>query len=107
MGTEDRLMEEWKQNVALYIDQDKRGMERTRIFLAIHAGLLTFFTLLWKNLPSEWHLPVSSILIVLGFSLTIISQRMAKRAHAFILLRKIQGMLIEKKIKEGLQTSFA
>jgi hypothetical protein len=40
---EKLLLEEWKQNVALYIDQDKRGLERVRIFLTVHAGLLALY----------------------------------------------------------------
>jgi len=43
METEDLLLEEWKQNVALYIDQDKRGFERIRMFLAVHAGLVVLY----------------------------------------------------------------
>ena len=38
------LLKEWEKNVDLYIDQDKRGFQRIGMFLAIHAGLLLFFT---------------------------------------------------------------
>ena len=76
------LMDEWKSNVSLYIDQDKRGFDRIKMFLLIHAGLLIFYGKL------------------LGLYITSITWRMSKRAHFFILLRKIQGMLIEKKVKE-------
>ncbi|MHC4070174.1 MAG: hypothetical protein ACYS18_12110 [Planctomycetota bacterium] len=38
------LLKEWEKNVDLYIDQDKRGFQRIGMFLAIHGGLLIFFT---------------------------------------------------------------
>jgi hypothetical protein len=94
------LMEEWKKNVDLYIDQDKRGLQRIQIFLTIHAGLLVLCGILWKGESSVWSL-LAFWLIVIGACLfTYITHRMSIKAHAFILLRKIQGMLIEKKIKE-------
>lgn len=99
--TKKLLLEEWKQNVALYIDQDKRGLERIKMFLTVHAGLLAAYSLLWKYPLHFWSVVAPAWLIALaGIFLTIITQLMSKRAHAFILLRKLQGMLIEKKIKE-------
>jgi hypothetical protein len=93
------LLEEWKQNVALYIDQDKRGMERTKLFLTVHGGLLVFFGVLWKNQPDAIVFSAGAVTAILGFFFTFISQRMSRRAHAFIILRKTQAMLIESKIK--------
>ncbi len=95
----DLLLEEWKQNVSLYIDQDKRGLERIKMFLTVHAGLLVFFGILWKSPPDRWSVWAAWIIVVVGVVFTIITHLMSKRAHAFILLRKLQGMLIEKEIK--------
>jgi hypothetical protein len=99
MDIDELLLEEWKQNVALYIDQDKRGLERIKIFLTVHAALLVVFGLLWK--PDLDKLPALALggVALIAIFLTVINQLMTKRAHAFILLRVIQGMLIEKKIK--------
>jgi len=93
------LIEEWKQNVALYIDQDKRGMERTKIFLLVHAGLLTAWGIFWKVPSNIWSMCAGLMFAFMGIFFTCITLEMSRRAHAFILLRKTQAMLIEGKIK--------
>lgn len=96
------LLDEWKQNVELYIDQDKRGFDRIKMFLLIHAGLLVFFGKLFAETKESPILATSAAILIsaLGIGITFFTRRMSNRAHAFILLRKAQGMLIEKKIKE-------
>ena len=102
MDTNELLLEEWKQNVALYIDQDKRGLERNKMFLTVHAGLLVLYGLAWRT-QNTINSPVVLLVFVTlaALSLTIISLLMSKRAHAFILLRILQAMLIEAKLKKG------
>jgi hypothetical protein len=100
---DELLLEEWKQNVALYIDQDKRGLERLKIFLTMNAGLLVFYGLMWQA-----HRDLSSVIgavliAIAGFFLTYITQRMSRKAHAAILLRKMQAMLIESKLKQMME----
>jgi len=94
------LLEEWKQNVALYIDQDKRGLERLKIFLTINAGLLVFYGLMWQAHHDRWSVIGAVLIAIAGFFLTYITQRMSRKAHAAILLRKMQAMLIESKLKQ-------
>jgi hypothetical protein len=94
------LIEEWKQNVALYIDQDKRGLERTKMFLTVHAGLLIAWGVLWNVPHDPWSTCAGLATAGMGIFLTVITQKMSRRAHGFILLRKNQAMLIEGKIKE-------
>lgn len=91
----DMLLEEWKQNVALYIDQDKRGFQRITIYIVIHAGLLTFYSQVFKE-----HFFLVCVIAGVGFYLTCLTKKMSNRAHAYIHLRKVQGMLIENKLKE-------
>jgi hypothetical protein len=95
------LLEEWKKNVDLYIDQDKRGMERVRIFLVVNGGLLAFYGLLVAQIKDSFcALSVAALFFPLLAAVNVyVTWRMSKRAHMFILLRKTQGMLIEKKIK--------
>ena len=93
------LLEEWKQNVALYIDQDKRGMERIKVFLTVHAGLIIFYGILWNAPLNRWSVYAAWTLSLVGVFFTIITQLMSRRAHAYILLRKLQGMIIENEIK--------
>ena len=93
------LLEEWKQNVALYIDQDKRGMERIKVFLTVHAGLLIFQGILWNAPLNRWSVYAGCLLSLVGVFFTIITQLMSRRAHAYILLRKLQGMIIENAMK--------
>ncbi len=99
------LLEEWKQNVALYIDQDKRGLERTKMFLTVHAGLLVAWGVLWKVPHDLWSTCAGLATASMGIFLTVITQRMSKRAHAFILLRITQAILVEEKIKDILAPS--
>ena len=94
------LLEEWKQNVALYIDQDKRGMERIKVFLTVHAGLLIFYGIIWNAPLNFWSVLAGCLLSVIGLVFTFITHLMSKRAHAYILLRKLQGMIIENEIKQ-------
>ncbi|MCH7556438.1 MAG: hypothetical protein IIB56_03175 [Planctomycetes bacterium] len=94
------LLEEWKQNVALYIDQDKRGLERIKIFLTVHAGLLIFYGILWRRGLDEWSVVAAWIIVMGAIYFTIITQLMSRRAQMFIILRRLQGMLIEKRLKK-------
>lgn len=89
----DLLLEEWKGNVSLYIDQDKRGFDRIKMFLAIHGGLLVFYKFMFSTMS------ITLFVAVIGIVITAATWAMSNRAHAFILLRKFQGMLIEHKIK--------
>ena len=93
------LVEEWKKNVDLYIDQDKRGLQRITMFILIHAGLLTFYSQIYK----EDFLGVL-VIAVIGLFLTFITKRVSNRAHACILLRSIQCMLIENKLKKIIES---
>lgn len=96
------LIEEWKQNVSLYIDQDKRGFNRIKMFLLIHAGLLVFFTEVFRKIPKDQPfliLFICSFIAVIGLAVPNSTRKMSNLAHAFILLRKTQGMLIEEKIR--------
>lgn len=87
------LLEEWKQNVALYIDQDKRTFARIQMFLAINAALLIIFG--YFDDPA-----VKILLAVIAIYITFITQRMYRRGHSYTVLRRVQGMLIEDKLKE-------
>ncbi len=95
---DDMLLEEWKQNVALYIDQDKRGLERTKMFLTLHAGLFVFYGLIFTRSLNLWSVLAAYLIAAVGIFLTIISFLMSKRAHAYILSRKLQAVLIEEKL---------
>jgi hypothetical protein len=92
------LIEEWKGNVALYIDQDKRGSERIRVFLAVHGGLLVLFGAFWSKAPYVLSTTAGWLICATAVILTAITWFMSKRAHAFILLRKTQAILVEKSI---------
>jgi hypothetical protein len=94
------LVEEWKQNVALYIDQDKRGLERIKMFLTVHAGLIIVWGVVWKVPHDLWSTCAALAISGMAIFLTLITQKMSRRAHGFILLRRDQAMLIEMKIKE-------
>ena len=94
------LLEEWKQNVVLYIDQDKRGFDRIKMFLAMHAGLLVLYSAFWDHSPDGLSVFTGWLIASVAVFLTVITRCMSKQAHAFILLRKTQGMLIESKIKD-------
>jgi len=101
MDTDHLLLEEWKQNVALYIDQDKKGLERIKMFLTTHAGLLVLYGLVWRTqINGRSPVVLLALVTLVGLSLTTINLLMSKRAHAFILLRIVQAMLIEAKIKK-------
>ena len=97
---EKLLLEEWKQNVALYIDQDKRGLERIRIFLTVHAGLLALYGFLLHGYVDLRSLIIGILISIMGLAFSFITHRMSKRAHACVILRRLQGMLIERKLKE-------
>ena len=92
------LLEEWKKNVDLYIDQDKRAFSRIGVFVLIHAGLLIFYEKMFVQ-----NSLIPCLVAIIGLYATRITQKMSFRAHAFILLRKLQGMLIENKLKESLE----
>jgi hypothetical protein len=92
------LLEEWKQNVALYIDQDKRGLERTKMFLTLHAGLIVFFGLIFISSLNIWSVIAANMIAGVGIFLTVTSYLMSKRAQAYINLRRIQALLIEDKL---------
>ncbi len=98
MTLDEMFLEEWKQNVALYIDQDRRGFARIQVFLTIQGALFVLYGLCWKE---EW--TFASFLLALivagaGLGFSFITHQMSYRAHAFILLRKIHGLLIERKL---------
>ena len=98
------LLEEWKKNVDLYIDQDKRGMARINIFLLVNGGLLAFYGyLLGQVRDSCCALLVAGVLFpaIAGLN-AYLCWRMGKRAHMYILLRLMQGRLIERKIHQML-----
>ena len=98
---EDMLLEEWKQNVALYIDQDKRGLERTKIFLTVQAGLFVLYGIIFTSSLNRWFVIVATLLVAgVAIYLTVISYFMSKRAHAYIRLRKLQALLIEEKLNK-------
>ena len=99
-NAQNLLLEEWKQNVALYIDQDRRGLERVKIFLTIHAGLFALYGLLWKPYADFLSLVTGCIICVAGIFFTIITFYMSKRSHAYIIMRKLQAMVIEKELKK-------
>ena len=92
------LLKEWEKNVDLYIDQDKRGFQRIGMFLAVHAGLLVFFTKILMFKPIGFF--IACLVAMAGIYLTYITKKMSLRAHAYILLRKAQGMLIENRLKD-------
>ncbi len=94
------LLEEWKQNVALYIDQDKRGLERIKMFLTVNGGLLVAWGVVWKPPYDLWSTCAGAALAIMGLYFTYITKLMSTRAHWFILLRKNHAMLIEGQIKE-------
>ena len=99
---QELLLEEWKQNVALYIDQDKRGLERIKMFLTVHAGLLILYGILWRSRLDPWSVCAACLVGIAALVLTWITYRMSKRAHAFIHLRRLQAMLIEEEMKHSL-----
>jgi len=76
-------------------------MERVRIFLVVNGGLLAFYGLLVAQIKDSFcALSVAALFFPLLAAVNVyVTWRMSKRAHMFILLRKTQGMLIEKKIK--------
>jgi len=96
----DLLLEEWKQNVALYIDQDKRGLERIKMFLTVQAGLFILYGAILGHF-TELPFVVGGCLISL-FSIVFakITWKMSKRAHAFIILRVVQCIIIEEEISK-------
>lgn len=96
---QELLLEEWKQNVALYIDQDKRGLERIKMYLAVHGGLLAFYSFILTRLSDWWSVPAAVVVGVVGLFLTAVTRKMSNRAHQFILLRVAQAMLIENTLK--------
>ena len=100
INTKELLLEEWKQNVALYIDQDKRGLERVKIFLTLHAGLLALYGFLWKPYVDIWSLVTGCLICSGGIFFTIITYFMSKRAHTYIIMRRLQAMVIEKELKK-------
>jgi hypothetical protein len=100
VGKDDMLLEEWKQNVALYIDQDKRGLERTKMFLTLHAGLFVFYGLIFTRSLNLWSVLAAYLIAGAGIFLTVTSYLMSKRAHAFIHLRRIQALMIEDKLNK-------
>jgi len=95
------LLEEWKKNVDLYIDQDKRGFERINMFLLVHAGLLVFFGTMWRVDESlyleAFYLKICAA--VFGVVITVLTWCMSISSHAFIHLRRTQGMLIERALR--------
>jgi hypothetical protein len=97
----DALLKEWEQNVALYIDADQRGFQRIAMFLVLNGALLVFFTELFKQVAGDFAvLLVALVVTALALAYVVITCIMSNRAHAFILLRKAQGMLIEKKLRD-------
>lgn len=94
------LMDEWKQNVSLYIDQDKRGFDRIKMFLTINAGMFVLYGILFSNFNNIVSMIAGLILSITAFYITDITWKMSIRAHQFILLRVRQGMFIENKIKK-------
>lgn len=94
------LMEEWKANVSLYIDQDKRGTGRIGMFLVLNGGLFV----LYANVHNSNSF-VQLLIAVIAIVLAILTYRMSNRAHAFIHLRTLQAALIEKRIKLLLKNS--
>ncbi len=103
----DLLLEEWKKNVDLYIDQDKRGFDRIRMFLTIHAGLIVLYGFLIKETRDLWAVLAIWVVVAVGSLFTLVTELMSVRAHAFILLRRIQGILIEKKLNHLINTKEA
>lgn len=89
------LLEEWKKNVDLYIDQDKRGLQRITMFITIHAGLLIFYSQIYAK-----DFLVTFVIIAIGLYLTFITKKVSKRSHKCILMRSIQGLLIENALKK-------
>jgi len=89
------LVEEWKKNVDLYIDQDRRNFNRISVFVLIHAGLLIFYGKMLSQVPF-----IPCLVAAIGLYVTRVTHKMSLKAHAYIILRKIQGMLIENKLKE-------
>lgn len=97
------LLREWEKNVDLYIDQDQRAQGRMTTFFVIQAGMLAGYGAALSQIPRDCHflLAISAILLpAIAVYFTECTRSMSRRAHAFILLRKTQGMLIEKKMKE-------
>lgn len=97
------LLEEWKKNVDLYIDQDKRGFERIKMFLTMNGALLAMMVALW-NLERSY-LPLEAsiakyIIPVVGLAFALVTRSMSIRSHACIHLRRIQGMLIERALRK-------
>lgn len=86
------LLEEWKQNITLYVDQDKRGFARIQMFLAINGGLL----LLFQYVPA----PVRILVGFVAIYICVRTQLMSREAHKYIILRRVQGMLVEENLKE-------
>lgn len=99
------LLEEWKQSVALYIDQDKRQWDRVKMFIAVHGGLLALVGAVWafgRGNGLALRCGVQAVLALTALGLTALTKQMVKRAHAYIILRKVQGMLVEQKLKDTL-----
>jgi hypothetical protein len=88
----DLLVEEWKQNVALYIDQDKRGFTRIQWFWALNAG----FFVLFQYIPYSVKVILALIAVIMAF----ITHMMSRRAHDYIRLRIVQARLIEVTLKK-------
>jgi len=96
------LLEEWKQTVTLYVDQDKRLAQRLTVFLTVNGGLLVFYGLLWGSNFTLCKVLLSWLTAGSAIAFAVFTCRMHRSAHSFILLRKTQGMLIEKALKEKL-----
>jgi cytochrome b subunit of formate dehydrogenase len=93
------LLEEWKQNANLYIDQDKRGLERIKMFLTVNAGLFVLYGILWDKISDPICLITVLIVSITGFLLSLLTKNMSVRAHQYIILRINQGIFIEKALK--------
>lgn len=93
----DLLLEEWKENVDLYIDQDKRGFARIQMFLAVQGALLVIFQFINSDL-------IKVVLGLFAIFMTVITLLMSRRAHNYIRLRIVQGMLIEEALKDLTET---
>jgi len=96
---EELLLEEWKQNVALYIDQDNRGMQRLNYFLIVNGAMLVFYGQILEGSHINCRLPILLLIAIIGLVFTVMSMFMSIRSHAYIVLRKWQAMLIEQRLK--------
>ena len=98
----NRILDEWKANVQLYIHHDNLKQERIRHFLNMQAALLAFVGLSTKQAIEGWGTPLTAMTFLsLSIGISIIATQLAyswkamdERARKFTLFER-------KKLREA------